>query len=271
MADLSWDSKGMRYLRAAVILLIVAYAFLLEPFNLSVTETRVGFFSQPGNAVKIVFIADTQDAYNHPEFFSKSIAKANSLDPDLILLGGDITELGDDYPLIGPLGGLSAKHGVYAVLGNHDYYCLRQPDCEENVKEKLEGMGITVLRNGNEILDINGRKIALIGLDEYAEGRDDYGMASAGISPSMDRIILVHNQMAVAGYEFEGNYIVLSGHTHCGLIGVPFVTDFLFDITQSSNVLGGYDEGRSLYVSCGLTPGGVRLFTRPEISVIYLE
>ncbi len=274
MVDLSWNSKEMRYLRALSVLALVAFAFLVEPFNLSITQTHVDFFEEPGNAVKVVLITDTQDAYNHPDFFSEAIKKTNGLDADLVLLGGDITEFGNEYAMIGELGNLSAKNGVYAVLGNHDYYCKKQPGCEENVEAKLESMGITVLRNENEILEIKGRKIALMGLDEYWEMRHNYSLASAGIDQSMEKIILVHNQLAVQGIELDGKNIVMSGHTHCGLIGVPFVTDFLFKLTQASNTLGGYsevDENNSLYVSCGLTPGGVRLFTRPEISVIYLE
>ncbi len=265
------DSKEVRYSIALAVIALLVFAFLVEPFNLSTTETHVDFFDEPGEEVKVVLITDTQDAYNHPAFFSNAIRAANQLDADLILLGGDITELGDDYPMIDELGKLSAKNGVYAVLGNHDYYCRKQCMCEESVEGKLEEMNITVLRNENDILEINGRKIALIGLDEYWEMRHNYSLASAGVNESVDKIILVHNQLALNPDEVEGNSIILSGHTHCGLIGIPFVTDFIFDFTRASNNLGGYDDENDLYVSCGITPGGVRLFTRPELSVIYLE
>jgi predicted MPP superfamily phosphohydrolase len=271
MARMSVGSKEIRYIAALAVLALIAFAFLVEPFNLSITETHIDFFDEPGEAVKVVFITDTQDAYNHPDFFSGAIQKANLLDADLILLGGDITELGDDYHMIDGLGKLSAKHGAYAVLGNHDYYCRKQCRCEDSVEGKLEDMNITVLRNENEVLEIKGRTIAIIGLDEYWEMRHNYSAASSGIKSSMDKIVLVHNQLAVNPEDVEGNKIILSGHTHCGLIGIPFVTDFLFDSAQASKTLGGYDEERNLYVSCGLTPGGVRLFTRPEISVISLE
>ena len=135
--------------------------------------------------------------------------KINALGPDMVLIGGDSIEWSEsELDALGPLSGLSAPDGVYAVLGNHDYGtwgCPTDPALSDNVERKLEGMNITVLRNGNKVLEINGKKLALIGLDDEWVCRDDYANASMGVGGPMPKIVLAHNQLAVNTGEVEGD------------------------------------------------------------------
>lgn len=270
---ISWDSMHMRYLRAATILLLVLYALFFEPFNLEVTENSFDLFDGQGT-VKIVLIGDTQDIYNHPEFFQRSMATANAQKPDLILIAGDIVEITDDWDRIGPLGDLESEYGTYAILGNHDYISLNCENCTDKIVGKLESMNITVLRNENRIVKINGQEFALIGVDDLWAGRSSYANASYGVPSNMPKVILAHNQYSMKNQKLEGSSLILSGHTHCGLVQIPFLTDLFLRWSRFADVIKGRampDDDTELYVTCGLTPGGVRLFTRPEISVIYLE
>ncbi len=271
--EISWNSVHMRYLRALLILSIAAYVIFIEPFNLEVTENTFDLFDD-GTQVKIVLITDTQDAYNHPGYFQRTIDTVNAQEPDLILIAGDVVEITDDWDHLGLIGGLESKYGTYAVLGNHDYVSLDCNNCTDKLISNLESIGVTVLRNENRVLAINGQEFALIGVDDLWAGRSSYANASSGISKDMPKVIVAHNQYSMKNQKLEGQNIVLSGHTHCGLIQIPFLTDIFLRWTGFADVIRGratVDENTELYVSCGVTPGGARLFTRPEISVIYLE
>ncbi|MBU1681519.1 metallophosphoesterase [Candidatus Micrarchaeota archaeon] len=269
----SWDSVHVRYLRALFIIFLVLYAIFFEPFNLEVTENSFDLFDG-GETVKIVLIGDTQDAYNHPEYFQNSITVINAQEPDIILIAGDIVEITDDWDKISLLENLESEYGTYAILGNHDYYSLNCTNCTDKLISKLESMDITVLRNENRVLTINGQEFALIGVDDLWAGRSSYANASVDIPADMPKVILAHNQYSMKNQKLEGRNIILSGHTHCGLVQIPLLTDFFLRWNRVADVARArttVDEHTELYVTCGVTPGGVRLFTRPEISIIYLE
>lgn len=270
---LSWNLARGRYLESGIILLIIIFIVFVEPFNLQLTTNTFHLFGK-GEAIKVVFIADTQDAYNSPDYFSHAIDLVNEQKPDLILIGGDHVETANDWDRLDEFSRLESKYGIYAVMGNHDYNNWDCPYCYKKLETKLESMNISVLRNENLILDIKGHRFALIGVDDLWVGLSDYDKASEGIPENMTKIIMAHNQNSMKGYELQGKNLILSGHTHCGVVQVPFVTDYVLQSTEFSDVSGGratIDENTELYVTCGVTPSGVRLFTNPEISVIYLN
>jgi len=270
---ISWDSVHLRYFRALLALFLIVYAIFIEPFNLEVTENGFDMFDE-GEVIKVVLIADTQDAYNHPEYFQRTIDVVNAQEPDIILIAGDVVEVNDDWDDVDLLEELESEYGVYAVLGNHDYYSFNCTNCTDKLVSNLESMDIAVLRNENEILAMKGQEFALIGVDDLWAGRSSYANASIGIPQNMPKVILAHNQYSMKNQNLEGKNLILSGHTHCGLVQIPFLTDFFVRWNGLADVARGratVDENTELYVTCGVTPGGVRLFTRPEISVIYLE
>jgi predicted MPP superfamily phosphohydrolase len=255
---------------------VVAYAIWIEPYNLSVTENHFNFFESEGEPVKIVLITDTHGSYSDKSFFEQVKNKINALEPDLILISGDI--VGDnDEGGISRLSELESAYGTYAVLGNHDY---NDWDCSkpenyvfaDNVTSTLEGLGIRVLRNEHLTLSINERSFSLIGVDDRWGCMNNYSKAAKGVPSSMPKIVLVHDHLSVKDETIK-NGLILSGHTHCGQVNVPFITQYIIEKKAYGNMTGGKGTmgGSELYVSCGITPGGVRLFARPEISVMYLE
>ncbi len=271
---LSWDSAALRYLRAAIVLMIVVYAIFIEPFNLEVTENAFDLFEGDGDIIKAVLIADAQDMYNHHGYEERVVDAINAQGADIIFIAGDIVEVGDDWDRIDRLGALESRYGTYAILGNHDYYCLNPQNCSDKVEAKLESMGILVLRNEHLIMSIKGHEFALIGVDDLWSGQSNYRLASATVPENMTKVILAHNQYSLTQHSLQGRNLILSGHTHCGLVQIPYLTDFAMKQSRFADVGSGHaviDNNTDLYVTCGLTPGGVRLFTRPEISVIYLE
>jgi predicted MPP superfamily phosphohydrolase len=273
------DSPGARYARAAIVILILFYAVLFEPFNLQVTENTFDLFEEEGETVKVVFISDLHFTYKHPQHFQRIVQTVNAQDADLVLIGGDNADgLNGAWEKLAPLQDLESRYGVYAVLGNHDHLpgnCMGDSRvmCSYTMERQLEAMGIEVLRNEHRMMEIKGREFTLIGVDDLWSGASDYQKASEGVPGGMPKVILAHNQLSVPE-GLGGRNLGLSGHTHCGQVRIPFITDFLIGAVGHWGVTGGratIDENTELYVTCGANPGLVRVFAPPEVSVIYLE
>lgn len=94
---------------------------------------------------------------------------------DLIALTGDFLDRKRTIPKLLPylkvLNELHPKHGIYAVFGNHDYV-LRDLDFIK-LKQLLEENGCITMINENDVLWNNGRKINIIGIDDYCTNRSN--------------------------------------------------------------------------------------------------
>lgn len=265
------DAKGL-----AIILLFIVFflqSVIIEPNSISVTENSFDILEESG-PVKIVFISDIHAGLQSDEHLRRAVDSINSLEPDMVLIGGDSIEAEEwELEKLQPLAELDAPHR-YAVLGNHDYgFGYGDNSVADSVDDKLEDMDISVLRNEHEIIDIRGERFALIGVDDEWAGRNDYAAASAGIPDEMPKVVLAHNELAVDAEEVKGESVVLSGHTHCGQVNVPVITKLFFG-PGFGDVINGratLDEDTELYVTCGIAQGGIRLFAPPEISIIQLE
>ncbi|MDD5340071.1 MAG: metallophosphoesterase [Candidatus ainarchaeum sp.] len=272
--------RMMPYLPAAIaVLLVVAfYSFAIAPYDLEVTENNFSLFDGHGAPLKAVLISDTETTYDYPNYLDGAVALVNAQQPDIVFLAGDYVELDDGaWEKLGPLGNIRAKYGVYAVLGNHDYRewgCSRaNASYADKVAAKLESMGITVLRNDYRIIDAAGHRVAIVGIDDYWACRNDFRKAEQGISPAVPQIILAHNPVAFYGEELPAGALLLSGHTHCGQVRLPMVTDAITRVLGLGDTVGGRAKlgQHDMYITCGVIPGGVRFLTRPEISVLYVD
>jgi hypothetical protein len=263
---------------AAVFVVIAFYSFAIAPYDLEVTENSFRIFDGYGEPLKAVLISDTEEAYNYPQHFSRAIDLANAQEPDIIFIAGDLVDAADGGPeKLDALGRLSSRYGTYAVLGNHDYAqwgCDKANDSyADGVVRKLESMGITVLRNDYRIIDAQGHRVAIVGIDDFWACRNDFPKAEAGIAQNVPQIILSHNPVALYNVQLPANALVLSGHTHCGQVRLPVVTDTVIGVLGLGDSVGGRTKigTTDAYITCGVIPGGVRFLTRPEISVLYID
>jgi len=258
--------------------LLVVYALVYEPNNLIVTRNSFDLVDGSGGPVpvRVVFISDIHAGLQRDGYLDAVVDKVNEQEPDIVLIGGDVIESGaSELDLLAPLSRLNASYGKFAVLGNHDYGwwgCGTTNATADEVEGKLENLGIDVLRNEHRIIGGSGG-FALIGVDDDWSCYDDYNAAAAGVPDSMPKIILAHNTNSVNAAAVKGPGLVLAGHTHCGLVRVPVLTESALGWGFGS-VLGGrreLDADTEAYVTCGVTGGGIRVLTSPEISVIDLE
>jgi predicted MPP superfamily phosphohydrolase len=150
----------------------------------------------------------------------------NAQHPDLILLAGDFVgsrRVANRYytftqysyaEIAAPLGRLRAPLGVYAVLGNHDYW-----RSGAHMKAALERAGIRVLVN--EVL--RAGPVTLAGADDEHTERADIGRIARAASGMPDPLLLFTHSPDLVPRLPPQFALVLAGHTHCGQIVLPLI------------------------------------------------
>lgn len=183
------------------------------------------------------------------DWLNEVVSRTNALKPDLILMTGDYidgyaSEIGAELE---PLADLSAKYGVFAVTGNHEYY-WNMPEW----RQALQNFNVAVLDNGHKSLNVNGQTIVLAGIPDLSAPKfgfaaPDINKALAG-APETVRILLTHQPKLASEYA-EKVDLMLSGHTHGGLM---FFLQPLIARFNNGFVEGIYPLGNSnIYVSPG--------------------
>lgn len=197
----------------------------------------------------------------------RALSDAQAFRPDVIVISGDFVSYWvDPDELVPALRQLSAPDGVWAVLGNHDYWTDSVA-----VRQALAEGGVRELRNTHVFLRRDGEALALAGVDDVWEGHHDLDSALAGIPDHMPVILLAHEpDFADEAATDRRVRLQLSGHTHGGIVRVPgldypLLTHYL---PHGQKYTAGLYRinGMQLYTSRGV--GSVlipRLFCTPEI------
>jgi uncharacterized protein len=205
-------------------------------------------------------------------FVEEVVRKTNALAPDIVAITGDLVD-GSVEALadaVAPLADLKAKHGVYFVTGNHEYFSGVGP-----WMAALERLGIRVLGNQRVAIGEGAAGFDLAGVHDYSAGRihpahrSDVAAALSGRDPGREVVLLAHQPKNVAEASRHGVGLQISGHTHGGQLW-PF--GFFVKLAQPF-VLGLHRvNGTQIYVSPGTGYWGppMRLGTEAEISRIRL-
>jgi predicted MPP superfamily phosphohydrolase len=204
-------------------------------------------------------------------FVREVVDVANGLDADVVAVTGDLVDgtVEDLRDVIAPLATLSARHGVFFVTGNHEYYVGPDPWIAH-----LETLGIRALRNAHVEVGKGGAAFTLAGVEDYAgESKDgggpDLPRALAGRDPVKPVVLLAHQPKMVYDARDAGVAVQLSGHTHGGQMW-PF--GFVVGLVQPA-VSGLHSFGpTSLYVSCGTGYWGppMRVGAPAEVTLVEL-
>ncbi|MFF2907906.1 metallophosphoesterase [Paenibacillus sp. NPDC057934] len=196
----------------------------------------------------------------------KMVAEINRMQPDIVLLAGDVLDDSIEpfvrNKMSEQLKLLKARYGVYAVLGNHEYY----GGSIEEYTQVMKSIGIRVLQD--EVVETAG--VYIVGRkDKTAETMEAGGRLSVpalleGIDHSKPVIMMDHQPTGFGAAAQAGVDVLLSGHTHRGQIAPNhWITKRLFELDW------GYLQKENLHVvvSSGFGTWGppIRLASRSEL------
>ncbi len=272
------DFEATKRIAAIVVIslvTIVIFAGFLNTKKILVKNLSLTI-NKPAGKLKSLNVALASDIHlgtiNGKRMLSDIIGKINSLNPDIILLAGDIIDE-DVQPVIRknagkPLTKLKSKYGTFAITGNHEYIGGADAACKY-----LADHGLTMLRDS----------AIKIGDAFYIIGREDRSIKMFGgksrkplneimdhIDKSLPIILMDHQPIGLNNAVQNGVDLQVSGHTHNGqLWPLNFITGLVYEIDW-----GYLLKGKThFYVSCGAGGWGppIRTGSRPEIINIHLD
>ncbi|HEX7152546.1 MAG TPA: metallophosphoesterase [Thermoanaerobaculia bacterium] len=241
-------------------------------YDLEVTRHEIFIDDLPPqfDGYRIAFITDTHVAsFVRRGFYREIHAQLDAFDPDLILLGGDFVSFNRHIKLMAEalIADLRARDGVYAILGNHDYWAGA-----DEVKEAMGAHGVQFIINQNVTLTRDGATLPLLGIDELYRGEPDVDAAFAGVSgPTLG---VSHHPDIIDLLDGRRLDLLVCGHTHGGQIRFPFFGAVVVPSRHEGRYASGFHRvGRVLmYVSRGI--GAIpplRILCRPELATFVLR
>ena len=196
----------------------------------------------------------------------------NSLNPDLVLLPGDIVDE-DLKPVIrqnlgAALLNIRSRFGVYAATGNHEYIGGVEQACDYLTKHN-----IVMLRDQSiKIAD----SVFLVGREDLSANRfggkqrKDLSELMAGVDPGYPVILMDHQPWNLGQVSGQGVDLQISGHTHNGqLWPLNYIVDSIYELPWGYRKIGN----TQFYVSDGAGTWGppIRIGNRPEIVQIHMK
>ncbi len=245
-----------------------AYGYFYGRHELEVTRVTVPVNGLPP-ALAGLRIGLLTDVHRSRWMSADEVARAVNMlmatRPDLIVLGGDYVTWGDRQ-YVGPsaeaLSPLSAPHGVFGILGNHDD--------DHQMPAALAARGVEMLKDARTRVTINGESLELVGIRFWTKRGIDIELLTRGAVGMM--ILLAHDPRRLVEASALNSPLVLSGHTHGGQVVLPVVGAIA---AQKFPVVAGIGRRgqTTMFVSRGIgtvyVP--VRVNCPPEVAILTLQ
>jgi uncharacterized protein len=250
--------------------------FWHEPRRVGLSVERLELPNWPAevDGLRVGVMADLHAGAPHVPIaqVTRLVSRLNREEPDLVVLLGDYASprvLGGRRIAPGPvaqsLAALSAPLGVFAVLGNHDWWVHGR------------AMGAALVASGIRVLENDAFKTGplwVAGLADLREREPSIGMTFGSI-PEGEPVLALSHDPDLFPFIPDRVALTLSGHTHGNQVNVPLLRNFVTPSHFGTRYGGGHviEEGRHLFVSRGVgtstLPGRFR--APPEIGVLELR
>jgi uncharacterized protein len=280
---MSWRKtlKRMALLMAATGLVLGAWAFWLEPASLTVREQtlRLRGWQAPLSGLRVAVVTDlhTGSPFNGLDKLERIVDETNASRPDLILVPGDFVIqgiLGGEYvppeKIAAVLARLKAPLGVFACMGNHDWWLD-----SGRVAAALMKHGIAMLEDKAVRLSKGGVPFWLVGISDFTDGPHRAREAFAQVQDDAPVLAMTHNPDLFPTIVDERFSLLITGHTHGGQVRLPFLGRPVVPSRHGQRYAHGHvvEGGRHLFVSPGLGTSilPVRFRVPPEISLLTLQ
>lgn len=278
-------SRGILILIIALFGGAVFYGSFIVPKQLKITEYQIKIGKTvEQETIKIALLTDIHAGpYKQNSFVQKIVTLTTKLNPDLILLGGDLIDSKEsEAKFLTPLQSLSEQFPTFAITGNHEYHVgLNETKNYQDKTAKLrllfEQINIPFLDNESQKLQIkNNAPFNLTGVEEFWSPKYDLQKAQSAVDFSLPSLLLSHTPDVLLDPSLGAYDLILAGHTHGGQIRLPFIGALLGVPTELGRK---YEQGeflindKKVIISTGLGETGVRarLFCPPEIVLITLD
>jgi len=255
----------------------VAYGYAVGYRRLSVTALAVPIpgLRPPFAGLRVVHVSDLHlGPLADRAALRDAIERVGALDPDLVCVTGDLvdSDATDLDSWIPELARLTARHGVFAILGNHDH----RVGADRVAAAVLRWTAWRLLRDEIATLEADGARLHVVGFEDRApnEAADVLPGLLACVPKNEPAILLAHRPSVFDAAIDADLPLVLAGHTHGGQIAVPGAPR----LNPARLLLTPYDAGTFrrrrtvLHVNRGLGTSGqrVRIGAPREITVVTL-
>jgi len=281
---MSLTRKGRVFCVLMALLLLgmglAVWAFLIEPNRLVVRQQTVSIpnWRPTANGLRIAAVSDIHagSPFIDEEKLRKLVTMINDSKPDLVVLLGDfmITERFykqqlEPEAIAAPLKALNVPLGVYAVLGNHDWWYDGA-----KVRRALDTAGIKVLDNEVVRLDVRGEPVWLAGLADVWTRPQDISGTLGKVSSEEPVIVLTHNPDIFPAIP-QSVSLTLAGHTHGGQVCLPLVGRLVVPSQYGQRYAAGLvrENEKNLFVTTGVGTSvfPVRFLVAPEIVILTIN
>ncbi len=255
----------------SMITIVFAVYGYINRSNIKIKELDIVLHNPFNKNYRIVFFSDLHvSVVNNHNFLDNVVHQINSLEPDLILIGGDLIDEKSDklrkLELAENLKNLNASLGVYSITGNHEYI-----NGVDSTVKFLEDLGINFLRDEEILIDnafyVVGREDRSISMFTKKERK-----SLKELIDKLDRdkpiILLDHQPIDLNEAVQHGITLQLSGHTHHGQIApANLITKRVYELSW------GYKrKGNShFYVSSGIGTWGPPIKIGNDAEIVFIN
>jgi len=260
---------------------LALYGFWLEPASLAAVHHSIRLDEGNRIASTPLRIAVISDLHGGAPYITESkidrlVRLTNEAKPDIVLLTGDyvIDEMigGTPMPIetiVSHLKGLSARLGVFAVLGNHD----RRRDFATFARA-FGAVDIPLLDDKSVMLTNEGQAFYIAGISDFYSAPHDVGAALHEVPEDAHALCFTHSPDVFVILPHICA-LTVAGHTHGGQVRLPFVGAPIIPSHYGQRYAAGlvHENSHYLFVSTGVGTSGipVRFGVPPEVSILDIE